>query len=214
MCQHPYPAASYWQPFFHLLFVVLFLRINATSSHLHGFILFISVHMFIRPTYIATRNSPKLLEAVRFIPGFYGIWNMDFFRSANLGICLRTDTLLSLALELLVGLCPLLLMLLSYLVLHLYRLNFRPVVVVWKPFRVLLNFFNKTWSIKTSLVDAFCTFFFLCYAKFLAIAHDLLAPVKVHVLSLSSQDLHKSWRMLTSPILESTTYLMPSSLLL
>ena len=169
-------------------FVVLFLRINATSSHLHGFILFsqaISVHMFIRPTYIATRNSPKLLEAVRFIPGFYGIWNMDFFRSANLGICLRTDTLLSLALELLVGLYPLLLMLLSYLVLHLYSLNFRPVVVVWKPFRVLLNFFNKTWSIKTSLVDAFCTFFFLCYAKFLAIAHDLLAPVKVHVATFS-----------------------------
>lgn len=61
---------------------------------------------------------------------------MDFFRSANLGICLRTDTLLSLlmALELFVGLYPLLLMLLSYLMLHLYSLNSRPVVVVWKPF--------------------------------------------------------------------------------
>ena len=48
------------------------------------------------------------------------IWNLDFLHFLKLGICLRTNTLQTLALHLAVGVYPLLLMMLLYLLIHLY----------------------------------------------------------------------------------------------
>ena len=50
------------------------------------------------------------------------------------------------------------------------------------PFRILLSLFTNNWDIKTSLIDAFATFFFLSNFKFLSISFDFLAPVNVYQL--------------------------------
>ena len=74
----------------------------------------------------------------------YGIWNLDFFRSFDLGICLGTSTLQTLSLDLLVAVYPLLLMALSYALITLYDRNIRVLVIIWRPFRGVFSLFHKT----------------------------------------------------------------------
>ena len=178
-------------------FIVVFCKINATSSPLHGFIYYnqaISMPQMVRLLFLATEDRPKYQTVVKYLATFYGVWNLDFFRSFDLGICLGTDTLQSLALDMAVGIYPLLLMVLSYFLIHLYDNNFRPLVILWKPFHRVFSLFRRNWEIRTSIVDAFATFLLLSNVKFLSVSFDLLAPVKVFQLS-PSKDLNPTWRL-------------------
>lgn len=98
-------------------FVVLFLKINATSSFLYGFV-FSSQAMCIpalaRNILLTAKDWPAFLSVARIACAFFGVWNLDFFRSLNLGVCLGTGILPTLALDLAVGLYPLLLIFMSY----------------------------------------------------------------------------------------------------
>ena len=141
--------------------------------------------------FLVTKNRPKYQTAVKYLITFYGVWNLDFFRSFELGICLGTDRLQSFALDMAVGIYPLLLMVLSYFLIHLYDNNFRPLVILWKPFHKVFSLFRRNWEIRTSIVDAFATFLLLSNVKF---SFDLLVPVKVFLLS-PSKDLDPTWRL-------------------
>ena len=178
-------------------FIVVFCKINATSSPLHGFIYYnqaISMPQMARLIFLATEDTPKYQTAVKYLATFYGVWNLDFFRSFDLGICLETNTLQNLALDMAVGIYPPLLMVLSYFLIHLYDNNFRPLVILWKPFHRVFSLFHRNWEIRTSIVDAFATFLLLSNIKFLSISYDLLASVKVFQLS-PSKDLDPTWRL-------------------
>ena len=78
-----------------------------------------------------------------------------------------------------VAVYPLLLMALTYLFIHLHDKNYRVIVFMWWPFRKLFGFFRMNWDIRTSVIDAFSTFFLLCNVKFLGVSVDLLTPVNV-----------------------------------
>ena len=168
------------------LFVLLF-KINVTSSHLHGFIIYCQVAY-------APSESQSTETALRFVGAMYGIWNLDFFRSMQLNICLNTDTVQTLALDLAVGVYPQLLVVLTYLLIYLYDCNCVPLVILWKPFGKVFGLFLSNWSIKTSLIDAFATFFFLSNFKLLSASIDILVPVKVYQL-MPSGELSYSWRV-------------------
>lgn len=73
-------------------------------------------------------------------------------------------------------------MILSYVCIVLYDNNFRPFVVIWKPFQIILNYVRTNWDVRTSTIDVFATFFFLSNFKYLTISFDLLTPVKVYQL--------------------------------
>ena len=178
-------------------FIVVFCKINVTSSPLHGFIYYnqaIAMPQMARLLFLATKNRPKYQTVVKYLGAFYGIWNLDFFRTFNLSICLGTDTLQNLALDMVVGIYPLLLMILSYFLIHLYDNNFRLLVILWKPFHRVFSLFHRNWEIRTSVVDAFATFLLLSNVKFLSVSFDLLVPVKVFQLS-PSKDLDPTWRL-------------------
>ena len=139
-------------------FIVVFCKINITSSPLHGFIYYnqaISMPQMVQLLFLATEDTPKYQTVLKYLATFYGVWNLDFFRSFDLDICLGTDTLQNLALDMAVGIYPLLLMVLSYILIHLYDNNFRPLVILWKPFHIL---FRRNWEIRTSIVYAFAMF--------------------------------------------------------
>ena len=200
----PHGGANWWKfllcTFFPLTifyFIVVFFKINATSSHLHGFIYFsqaISMPQVTHVLILGILNKPKDLLFARYVVAFYGIWNLDFFRSFNLGICLGTDTLQTLSLDLAVGIYPLLLMLLSYVLIDLYDRGFKVLVIMWKPFLRTFRLFRRNWEIRTSVIDAYATFFLLSNVKFLSVSFNLLAPVKVYQLS-SSKDFSYTWRL-------------------
>jgi hypothetical protein len=140
------------------------------------------------------QSIPKYSLFVRIVLALYGIWNLDFFRSFDLGICLGTGTLLTLSLDLVVAVYPLLLMALTYALINLYDRNIRVLVLIWKPFHGISSVFHRNWDARTSLIDSFATFIFLSNVKFLSIAYDLLRPVYVYKLSPSG-NLTCSWKL-------------------
>ena len=182
-------------------FIILLFRVNATSSQLHGFIYCcqgIALPSLVRFALLYTRNMRRSKMTVRVIGTLYGIWDLDFLRSLDLGICLPVDTLTALALDVAVGVYPLMLILITYVLIKLYDRNFTPLVTVWRPFATFVGLFRRKWDIKTSLVDAFITFLYLCSVKFMSVSFDLLAPVHVKQLD-SAGNVTESWHLYYDP---------------
>ena len=200
----PHGRANWWKfvlsaflPLTIFYFIVVFFKINTTSSHLHGFIYYsqaISLPPMTRIVLLGLRHRSNYLKFAKYIGSLYGIWNLDFFRTFDLDICLRTDTLQTLSLNIAVAIYPLLLMMLSYVLIDLYDRNFRLLVILWKPFLKFFSLFHRNWEIRTSVIDAYATFFFLSNVKFLSSSFDLLVPVKVYQLS-SFNGLNYTWRL-------------------
>ena len=177
-------------------FMVMLFKINITSSNLHGFVFFcqgIAIPALSRTYLIALSTNKNLQDNFRYLGSLYSVWNLDGFRFFKLDICLGTDLLQTLALDLAVGVYPLLLLMLSCLLLYLYDRNFKLLVIIWKPFKKVFSIIHRNWEIKTSLIDAFATFFLLSNMKFLSVAFDLLAPVEVYQLNHSTGHLTHSW---------------------
>ena len=193
--QCPNGKANWWKfvlvaflPLTIFYFIIFFFKINLTSSRLYGFVFFsqsVSIPGLARVLLIGTTKTPKFQTAARYIFSLYGIWNLDFFRSLKLNICLGTDTLQTLALDLIACIFPLLLMVLTYLLIELHDRNFRPLVIIWRPLGLVFSLFYSNWEIRTSLIDVFSTFFLLANMKCLSVSFDLLVPVKVYHLNYS-----------------------------
>ena len=126
-------------------FVVIFLKINATASHLHGYLIFsqiISAPIFFRNIveYVQIHQQYKPINVM------YSLWNLDFFRGLYPDICLDVSTLTVLALDYAVAIYPLLLTVVSYFLIQLHARNFRTVVFLWKPFRHVLTLLRRNWD--------------------------------------------------------------------
>ena len=179
-------------------FIILLFKISVVSSQLHGVALYsqaIVMPAIAHAVYISnTTQYSYLLVPFKVVATLYGIWNLNFFQLIDLNICLGTDTLQTLALDLAVGIYPFSLMLLLYILISLYDRNFRLLVIIWKPFHTIFGFFQQNWNVKTSLINVFVTFILLSSVKFLSVLHDLLAPVKVYQLN-SAGNISMSWRL-------------------
>ena len=164
-------------------FAIVFFKINVTSSHLHGYVIFsqiISTPAFTRVVKIYSQNHSESKVPIQIVGLMYGIWNLDFFRILDLDICLDVSTLTVLALDYAVAIYPLLLTVISYILIELHARNFRLVVILWRPFRYLISLVRKNWDSKTTVIDAYATFFVLSYTKFFCVSADLLIPVRAY----------------------------------
>ena len=148
----------------------------------------------VRILFLGSQDRPKYYFIAKLGVILYGIWNLDFIRPLPLGICLETSFLFNLTLDLLVAVYPLLLMIVTYLIINLYDRNFRPLVMLWRPFGRIFSLFRDKWDIRSSVIDSFATFFLLTNVKFLSVANDLLKPVQVYQLSSSGNFTH-TWRL-------------------
>ena len=191
----PNGASNWWKfvlrAFFPLTifyFAILFFKVNVTSSYLQGFVFYCQAFSAPQITRVlvlsmSTKSMPNIQNISRYIGSFYGFWNLDFFRLVNIPICLGTDMLQTLMLDLVVGVYPLFLLGLSYLLITLHDRNFKPLVVICRPVHVVLEIIGRNWEIRTSIIDSFATFILLTNVKFLSVAFDLLAPVTVYQLN-------------------------------
>ena len=162
--------------------VILFFKINTTSSHLFTMIYCcqaLALPDFIRSILDEIAGDTNLV-AVKFYFSIYGIWNLDFFRPFYSDLCLGIGILPTLALDYVIAVYPLLLITISYLLIFLHSKNFRVVTILWRPFHALFSLFRRNWDIRTSVIDAFATFFFLSNGKFLSASYDLLIPTPVY----------------------------------
>ncbi len=172
------------------VFYILFLlfKINITSSYIHSYVTYsqtLTNPLFTRAIIGFSRHTAiDLKNAILMLIIVHSIWNLDFLRGIYPEICLDVSTLTVLALDYAVAIYPLLLTLLSYILIELYARNCRLVVIFWKPFQYFLScFFRNGSSSRTTVIDAFSSFFLLSFTKMVSTSVDLLTPVKAVDLS-------------------------------
>ena len=170
-------------------FFTVFFQINAITSHFHPVIWYsqaISIPVMARPLLLGLRNHASYTLIAKLLLSLYGVWNFDFFRPFYSDICLGIGLLPTLALDYVIAVYPLLLMAITYLLINLYDKNYRVIVIVWKPFKIVFSQFKKNWNIRSSLIDSFATFFLLSNIKFLSVAFNLLTPTQIYELHQGS----------------------------
>ena len=166
-------------------FIVLFFKVNAVSSSLHIVVLGSQVMSFppiCRDLILNNLDDNRVIAVIKVLLSLYGIWNLDFFRPFYSDLCLGIDILPTLALDYVIAVYPLLLMIISYLLIVLYDRNYRVVTIMWRPFQIIFSLIRRNWDIRTSVIDAYSTFFLLSFIKFLSVSFDLLVPTKVYYL--------------------------------
>ena len=162
-------------------FIVILFRINATNPYLYGFITFsqlLTSPLFIRASFLTLKGKYKL--TARIFAVLYGIWNLDFFRSLPLNICLDLTTLQTLALDYAIAVYPLVLLVITYILIEFHARGCRLVHWIWRPFHRCCVRFTRIMDIQSSIIKAFATFLLLSYVKFLNATVDMLLPVKAY----------------------------------
>ncbi|XP_064390096.1 uncharacterized protein LOC135338017 [Halichondria panicea] len=162
-------------------FIVLFFKINATSSHLHGFLWYsqaMSVPAFARVAYIAMVGDATQVFLFHTLIPIYSVWSLDILRSLQLEICLDISTLALFAMDYALAMYPLLLTVISYILIKLHDRDYRVMVLLWRPFRCIFKKFRRNWNIRNSVIDAYVTCFLLSFVKVLNTSIDILTPTR------------------------------------
>ena len=179
-------------------YVILLFHISIPSSSLQGYTLvaqLVSAPAIVRVAAAYCEHS-VWYKYMSLLGTLYSIWNLDFFRFYNLGICLKTDTLATLALDLIVGVYPLVLIAITYLIIRLYDTNFITVLnKLWTPCKSFSTRLKNNWNLKTSVIDSFASFLLLSNVKFLNVCTDILIPVQVIRSDPLFNQSSSSWRM-------------------
>ena len=165
--------------------ITIVFRVSVVSPMLNAFVLICQlaalpeqVRMIVSLENFNKTHYSSLLNTVL---SFYGIWNLDFFRTAYKPFCLHPNmtNIQVLAMDYIAAVYPLSLIMVTYLFVVLYERGYRLVVWIWSPFRKFFFRFRRQWDIKTSLIEALATFFLLSYVKLLNVSFDLLVPTKL-----------------------------------
>ena len=174
-------VAAAFIPLTFFYFVVLLFRIDATSPYLYGFITFnqaLASPLSLRAMLLTLKRDTLLAGRLIAIP--YTVWNLDFFRSLPLNICLDLTTLQTLALDYAIAIYPLLLVIITYIVIELHARGCRVLVWLWRPFHRCCVRFSRVMDIQSSIIKAFATFLLLSYVKLLNATLDILIPVQIY----------------------------------
>ena len=115
--------------------VVLFFRINVTSSYLFPVVYFcqdLAMPSVLRAFFIVLDNEEKVsvFVLIKVLVSVYGIWNLDFFRPFYDDFCLGIGILPTLALDYVIAVYPLFLMMITYFLITLYDNNYRVVTIM------------------------------------------------------------------------------------
>ena len=203
-CSTRYPG---WMLYFTLEFipltvffiVITVLRIRPAQGYLNSFILFsqlivaeLSLSSQLPFIYSMGKMFKVSLVLVRILQTLYGFWNLDFFRYAIPGFCVssKLNNLDVLSLQLVSVFYPMSLILIAWIIIHLYERNFKPFVWAWRPFRRCLSHFSVTNNPKRAVVNLFTMFLLLSYSKLLFVAVNLTNTIGVYRFNPFTKSIH------------------------
>ena len=170
-------------------FLILFFKINTTSSYLHGYVLFAQVFghpAFGRLISLTIETLPTFAVPADIVLILYGVWNLNFFLTFDtVSICLDMSPLTVRALDYTIAVYPFFLTVISYFLIELHERNCKIVVSVWRPFRFVFTLYRRNWDIRTSIIDAYATFYQLSFIKIICITQDLLTPTYAYIVGES-----------------------------
>ena len=79
----------------------------------------------------------------------------------------------------LAALYPFTLLLLTYIGIELHARDFKPIVLLWRPFKAKYERFIRSWDPNKSLIQVLATLFFLSFTKFLIITYEAFEITRV-----------------------------------
>ena len=189
--QIKYVAFTYL-PITVIFVIILTFSISVTSGPINSFVFFaqLSASNFYQFAYMAsvldaqsnTNGTFSSRISTMVITAFYDVWNLNIFTTFIFPFCLthHLSRLQAFTLKYVLAFYPLILVVLPYICIQLHAHDFRPVVYCWKPFLKCFLRFKRSVDPKTSVIDAFATFFLLSYVKLLSIAGLILLPIHVY----------------------------------
>ena len=159
--------------------LIIAFRIHITSAPMTSFIAYSQtvfiVYVYNRAdekiNFIASTINARIMHAGLVV---YSTINLEFLHYIIPPFCISSKVrdVHIILLGYLAALYPLCLVLLSWICVELHDRNFRPMVLLWKPFHRCCVRLRKGWNPKNDLIDAFASFFLLSYSKILF--HSLL----------------------------------------
>ena len=175
-----YVAVAYGPLTMFLLLLMVF-RVSVNSGPLLGYIFVaqissVSFQMRLGIGMIEGLNISEYQKiGFRVLGTAYGIWNLDFFRSVIPPFCLHPhwNTIQVMCLDYLISSYPFILIFVTYTIVEFYSRGYK-ICCMWRPFHCCFARLKNEMNIRTSLVDAFGTFFSLSYAKTLSTSVDIL----------------------------------------
>ena len=164
--------------------VIMLLSANLMSSKLSGYIIFcqsITSPFIIRIMLLKNTHISQFRVVYKIFGAIYGIWNLDFLRTFSNGICLGTNSLVTLFLDIVIAIYPLCLIIFTHKCISMYGEN-KIVTAMLKPIVKYITKF-KSREIHTSIIDSIATFVYLINIKILNSCFDLLMPVNIYKLT-------------------------------
>ena len=168
------------------LAVIVVFTVSVNSAPLRGYILvcqLMTSNIFMYSVEL-NREINSVNHPPRYVFIFasvYEVWNLDFFRFIYKPFCLHLNltTLQVMSLDYIIAAYPLVLIFVMYVMVELYSSNFRPMVLLGRLLHHCCVRFRNHLNIRTSLIDAFGTFFSLSFVKFLSTSLNLLISTPV-----------------------------------
>ena len=159
-----------------LYLVILILQVRLTSAPMTSFIMYaqfivIAIDLArydssFKKLLFNTDNGELRLDA-KIVHTLYGVFNLDFLHYAIPPFCI-SEALKPIHIALLGYMSvfyPLTLIFLTWICVELHGWNFRPFVIVWKPFHRCFVCLRRQWDKKNDIIDVFTTFLYLLYGK-------------------------------------------------
>ena len=171
--------------------IILVFQISVTSAPMPCFILYSQlVAAAIDLTIYGENSLRRIMFAengdlrlfIKAAAAFYGIFNLDFFRLLMPPFCISRQ-LKSIHITFLGYISvfyPILLIFLTWLCVELHGCNFRPLVMLWRPFHRCFVQLRRRWNTKSDICDVFTTFFLLSYTKILHLTLLLMSSQVIH----------------------------------
>ena len=184
-----YYVARAFGPLTLFIGIILVFRIEVLSPKIQMFV--IAAQIISSPVATRILETSILMEhqtinikaPLIFMENVYGIWNLDFLRfGMTPEFCINVSPLPLLALDYLIAVYPMFLMAAAYVVVQLHHCGCNPLFYAWKPFHPVFARFRRQWGIKTTIVDAFASFFFLSTNKLFCVSFSLLVGTRMRIL--------------------------------
>ena len=166
--------------------LLMIFRINVTQGPLFGYVLYCQtlvitkgqINTFYQLLLHELNSYGWVLQASLFLSSF---WAMDFsLLGGYYCISESLNNINILLLNFISVLYPILLMISMYTLIELHARNFRPIVIMWKPFGRCFSKIRRNWSATDSIVHAYATLFFLSFAILNHNALHLLQSANVY----------------------------------
>ena len=172
--------------------VILVFRIRMTSAPMQCFIIYSQLIMVaidltiygelgsLRRIIFAENGDLRMI--IKIIATIYGIFNLDFFHLVLPPFCVSSQ-LKDIHIAFLGYFSifyPMFLIFLTWVCIQLHDHNFRPLVLLWKPFHRCCVQLRRGWNTKNDICDVFATFFLLSYTKTMHLTLLFLRNHKVY----------------------------------